>query len=126
MRTFLSRWILIVAIVTAGAGAGTTTAGLAAGALAIGQCGAYGQAIDHVRADQAASAALRACKGKCQVVAMQRACAALAVDLREPCGAYGHAIAPRISSALNEATRQCYRFGGKDCVIRAWACDGRG
>ena len=27
---------------------------------------------------------------------------------------------------LNEATRECYKFGGKECVIRAWACDAKG
>ncbi len=33
---------------------------------------------------------------------------------------------PHISSSLNDATRECYKFGGKECVIRAWACDARG
>ncbi len=31
-----------------------------------------------------------------------------------------------ISGSLNEATRECYKFGGKECVIRAWACDAKG
>jgi len=57
---------------------------------------------------------------------MKRACAALAVDMRNPCGAHGYAIKPRISSSLNAATRKCYEFGGKECVIRAWACDAKG
>jgi len=35
-------------------------------------------------------------------------------------------VAARISASLNAAMRKCYEFGGKDCVIRAWACDGRG
>jgi hypothetical protein len=57
---------------------------------------------------------------------MNRACAALAVDMKNPCGAHGYAVAPKISSSLNEATRKCYEFGGKECVIRAWACDAKG
>ena len=27
---------------------------------------------------------------------------------------------------LNAATRECYKFGGSECVIRAWACDAKG
>jgi hypothetical protein len=57
---------------------------------------------------------------------MKRACAALAVDMVNPCGPHGYAVRPRISSSLNEATRECYKFGGKQCVIRAWACDAKG
>ena len=38
----------------------------------------------------------------------------------------GYAVEQRISTSLNEATRKCYEFGGKECVIRAWACDARG
>jgi hypothetical protein len=52
--------------------------------------------------------------------------AALSVDMANPCGPHGYAVRPKISSSLNEATRECYKFGGKECVIRAWACDGRG
>ena len=59
-------------------------------------------------------------------VTMKRACAALAVDMANPCGPHGYAVKPRISSSLNEATHKCYEFGGKECVIRAWACDAKG
>lgn len=98
----------------------------AAGALAIGKCGAYGQAFDRSASGLAMTAAKKQCKGECTAVAMNRACAAFAVDMANPCGAHGYAVAPRISSSLNEATRKCYEFGGKQCVIRAWACDARG
>jgi hypothetical protein len=99
----------------------------AAGALAIGKCGAYGQAFDYPAQAAAVAAARKQCKGECPTtVTMRRSCAALAVDMTNPCGAYGHAVAPRISSALNAATRFCYQYGGKECVIRAWACDARG
>jgi hypothetical protein len=57
---------------------------------------------------------------------MKRACAALSVDMTNPCGAHGYAVRPHISSTLNAATRECYKFGGKECIIRAWACDAKG
>ena len=98
----------------------------AAGAFAIGKCGAYGQAYDYVGEAAARVAALKQCKGECTAVTMKRACAALAVDMANPCGAHGYAVKPRISSSLNAATRKCYEFGGKECVIRAWACDAKG
>jgi hypothetical protein len=99
---------------------------IAAGALAIGKCGAYGQSYDQSASGLAMAAAKKQCKGECTAVAMNRACAAFAVDMANPCGAHGYAVAPRISSSLNEATRKCYAFGGKQCVIRAWACDAKG
>lgn len=98
----------------------------AAGAIAVGKCGAYGQAYDYPGEDAARIAALKQCGGQCTAVTMKRACAALAIDLKNPCGAHGYAVKPKISSSLNAATRKCYEFGGKECVIRAWACDARG
>ena len=98
----------------------------AAGAFAIGKCGAYGQAFDYSGEDAARIAALKQCKGECTTITMKRACAALAVDMTNPCGPHGYAVRPHISSSLNEATRECYKFGGKECVIRAWACDAKG
>ncbi len=98
----------------------------AAGAIAVGKCGAYGQAFDYPAEDTARIAALRQCKGQCTAVTMKRACAALAVDMANPCGAHGYAVKAKISSSLNAATRKCYEFGGKECVIRAWACDAKG
>jgi hypothetical protein len=98
----------------------------AAGAFAVGKCGAYGQAYDHPAEDSARIAALKQCKGQCTTVTMKRACAALAIDLKNPCGPHGYAVKPKISASLNAATRKCYEFGGKECVIRAWACDAKG
>lgn len=105
---------------------GLSDAGLAAGAFAVGQCGAYGRAYDFAAEQDAIAAAHRQCKGACKMLTMKRACAALAIDLANPCGAHGYAVTPRISASLNEATRKCYEFGGKECVIRAWACDAKG
>ena len=104
----------------------TVSTSHAAGALAIGKCGAFGQAFDYPAQAAAVAAARKQCKGECSTVTMRRACVALAIDMTNPCGAYGQAIAPRISTALNTATKFCYQYGGKECVIRAWACDARG
>jgi Domain of unknown function (DUF4189) len=98
----------------------------AAGAFAVGKCGAYGQAYDYPVEATARAAALKQCKGDCTTITMKRACAAFAVDMANPCGAYGYAVKPKISSSLNAATKKCYEFGGKECVIRAWACDAKG
>jgi len=98
----------------------------AAGALAIGQCGAYGFAYDYVQDTAANRAALGKCAGGCKVVPVKRACGAIAIDGKNACGAHGYAVAVRLGQAQNTALRQCYEFGGKDCVIRAWACDAKG
>ncbi|WP_296514736.1 DUF4189 domain-containing protein [Rhodopseudomonas sp.] len=105
---------------------GVVTPSLAAGAFAIGQCGAYGQAYDFPAPKAAIDAARKQCKGDCTLLTMKRSCAAFAVDLKNPCGAHGYAVMPKISSSLNAATKKCYEFGGKECVIRAWACDAKG
>ncbi len=100
----------------------------AAGALAIGPCGAYGMAYDYAGAESARAEAMRKCKGKgCKVVAsMKMNCAAFAVDMRNACGSYGFAAAARLGPAQNTALKQCYSNGGKDCVIRAFVCDAKG
>ncbi len=100
----------------------------AAGALAVGQCGAFGYAFDFKAADAARLSALRKCSNtECKVVAaMKRNCAAFAIDGHNACGAYGYAAAARLGEAQNTALRQCYNFGGKDCVIRTFVCDGKG
>jgi hypothetical protein len=115
-----------IALTLALAGMPFITKAEAAGAFAIGKCGAYGEAYDFAAEAAARAAALKQCKGDCTTVMMKRACAALAIDLANPCGAHGYAVEPRISASLNAATRKCYEFGGKECVIRAWACDAKG
>jgi hypothetical protein len=99
----------------------------AAGALAIGACGAYGVSYDYDQVEAASAAALGKCTGSCQVAtAIRGSCAALSIDVRDACGAYGYAAAPRLGQAQNTALRYCYRNGGKDCVIRGWVCDAKG
>jgi hypothetical protein len=118
------RGALCVALLIALAGA--IAPAHAAGAFAVGKCGAYGKAFDYPAEEAAIAAARKKCDGECTMVTMRRACAALAIDLHNPCGAHGYAVEPKISTSLNEATRKCYEFGGKECVIRAWACDAKG
>jgi Domain of unknown function (DUF4189) len=121
------RALFIVALTMVLGASRFATESWAAGAFAIGKCGAYGQAFDYVGEARALAAARKQCKGECNTtVTMKRACAAFAVDMTNPCGAHGYAVKPRISNSLNEATRKCYEFGGKECVIRAWACDAKG
>ena len=102
--------------------------GQAAGAFALGNCGAYGFSYDFPQrdADAARQAALGKCSGDCKVIPVQRACAAFAIDGANACGAHGYATAPKLGAAQNTALKQCYNYGGKDCVIRAWICDAKG
>ena len=98
----------------------------AAGALAVGSCAAYGYAYDYPTADAAQAAAIEKCGSTCKkVVTTDKGCVALAVDGHQPCGPNGFANASRLGAAQNTALKYCYKFGGKDCVIRAWICDGR-
>ncbi len=64
--------------------------------------------------------------GGCKVVPLRGACGAIAIDGKNACAAHGYAVAARLGQAQNTAQRQCYRHGGSDCVIRAWACDAKG
>ena len=121
------RALFIFALTLVIAGTRFVTESWAAGAFAIGKCGAYGQAYDYAAEADARAAARKQCKGDCATtVTMKRACAAFAVDMANPCGAHGYAVMPHISGTLNAATKKCYEFGGKECVIRAWACDAKG
>ncbi len=100
----------------------------AAGALAIGTCGAYGQAYDYGSIRSASMRARSKCRGKaCRVVAtVKRGCAAFSVDFTNPCGGHGWGKAHKLGPAQNVALRSCYHDGGKDCIIRTFFCDGKG
>jgi Domain of unknown function (DUF4189) len=100
----------------------------AAGAFAVGACGAYGYGFDYRKIAAARSAAIKKCAGvECKVVGnMRRGCAALSIDAKRPCGAYGWAINAHLGKAENASLRRCYQFGGHECVVRAWACDEKG
>ena len=120
------RALFLFALTLAIAGTRFATESWGAGAFAIGKCGAYGQAYDYSAEGAARAAALKQCNGDCKAVTMKHACAALSVDMANPCGAHGYTVKPHISGTLNEAMRECYKYGGKECVIRAWACDAKG
>lgn len=99
----------------------------AAGALAVGRCGAFGEAYDFPTAQAARNSAMSKCNDGCRLVAdVKRSCAAFAVDFHNPCGANGWARAPRLGRAQNAALQSCYRDGGRECVIRAFLCDAKG
>jgi hypothetical protein len=102
------------------------TAANAAGALAVGKCAAYGYAYDYPSSKAAQEAALQKCGDSCkEVVTTDKGCVAFAVDGHKPCGPHGFANATKLGAAQNTALKYCYKFGGKDCVIRAWICDGK-
>jgi len=100
----------------------------AAGALAIGSCGAFGEAFDFQSVEQASQSALSKCQGEsCRIVTTaKRGCAAFAVDFVNPCGAHGWGKGPRLGGSQNAALEACYRDGGKECVIRTFFCDAKG
>jgi hypothetical protein len=121
------RALFLFALTFAIAATRFVTESWAAGAFTIGKCGAYGQAYDYAGEAGALAAARKQCKGECTTtLTMKRACAAFAVDMTNPCGAHGYAVKPHITGSLNAATKKCYEYGGKECVIRAWACDAKG
>ncbi len=100
----------------------------AAGALAIGSCGAFGEAFDFASVDGARQSALAKCQAEgCRVVTtVQHGCAAFAVDFANPCGAHGWGQGPRLGRSQNAALKSCYHDGGKECVIRTFFCDAKG
>ena len=71
----------------------------AAGAFAVGACGAYGYGFDYRNMADARAAAMRKCAGgDCKIVGdLRRACAAMAVDAKTPVRLLwlGRRIAPR-------------------------------
>ncbi len=87
--------MIVFAVTLVLAGTRFVTETWAAGAFAIGKCGAYGQAFDFAGEASARAAALKQCKGQCTAVTMKHACAALSVDMKNPCGAHGYAVETR-------------------------------
>jgi len=69
----------------------------AAGALAIGACGAFGEGYDFRIVEETRQSALSNCAGDtCRVVMTARhGCAAFAVDFANPCGAHGWCKRPQ-------------------------------
>ncbi len=128
--TPVMRALVVAALLTATAALMLVTVNTAraAGALAIGACGAFGEAYDFHSVAEARQSALTKCQGNtCRVVAtVARGCAAMAVDFNKPCGAHGWGKGPRLGASQNQALRSCYHDGGKECVIRTFFCDAKG
>jgi Domain of unknown function (DUF4189) len=106
----------------------TIGAAEAAGAFAVGVCGAFGYGFDFRNVTEARAAAIKKCTGStCKVVGdMRKGCAAIAIDAKNPCGSFGWAIESHLGRAENTSMRRCSEFGGRECVVRAWACDEKG
>ena len=128
--TPVMRVLVVAALVLATAAVMLVTVNTvrAAGALAIGTCGAFGEAYDFRTADEAQQSALKKCADDaCRVVTTaKRGCAAFAVDFVNPCGAHGWGKGARLGRSQNAALQACYRDGGKECVIRTFFCDAKG
>jgi hypothetical protein len=100
----------------------------AAGALAVGDCGANGYTYSYGSPDDAANEALRQCQlnggQNCHVVSnIQGSCAAFAFDQNNTCGAQGWGTGSSREAAENIAIQYCQQYGGTGCTIRRWVCD---
>ncbi len=84
----------------------------AAGALAVGSCGAYGYGFDYHKETDARTAAMTKCTDShCKVVGVvRRGCAAMAVDAKNPCGSFGWAINSHLGKAENISMRRCFEY----------------
>ncbi len=98
----------------------------ARGALAVGNCGAWGGSWNYDSDRQARDRAMDECRGRnCKVVTtFTGLCAAYAVDRSRSCGAWGWATRETQRQAENVAIRECENAGGRNCQIRARFCDG--
>ena len=118
-------------LVVAGIAAAALTFGSparAAGALAVGDCGAYGWVYGANSPGEAGQTALQQCRShgghNCQVKEyIEGACAALATDESQSCGAMGWGRAPSRNQAEEVALQYCQQYGGNNCTIRRWVCD---
>ncbi|MBV9218526.1 MAG: DUF4189 domain-containing protein [Methylobacteriaceae bacterium] len=124
MITKISRITVIAA--TLAATIGMSGRASAAGALAVNKCGAYGYSYNYASDAEASEAALRNCQGdECHVVAnVTGACAAFYWDDNDHCGAQGWGYANSRAEAEGIAAKYCADYGGANCVLRAWVCDG--
>jgi hypothetical protein len=100
----------------------------AEGALAIGECGAYGYSVNNDSLSVARQRALRQCRshdGKnCEIkMTLSGNCGAFATDRNRRCGAGGWARRATRSEAEKVAIAQCHKFGGTNCRIRTAICD---
>jgi hypothetical protein len=119
---------LMVLSATVGLLLSAGAAAQAAGALAIGQCDRNGWSYGYGSVAEATSQAVMHCAeqgdSSCHVVyALEGECAAFAVSGN--CGARGWAKAGSRGAAEEAAIEACQSYGGTDCGIRRWVCDGQ-
>jgi hypothetical protein len=98
------------------------------GALAVGNCGAFGYSLNYDYESTARRRALRECsrhKGRnCNVVTtFDGICMAFAVDNSGRCGAWGWATRPTRAEAEDVAVKECQEAGGESCRVQAQACE---
>ena len=122
------RFGLSAAVVAAGLLCYATVA-RAAGALAIGTCDRFGYSYNHANPGLAQARALVECAkngdARCRVVVNTRSnCGAFAVDASNRCGARGWGVAPNRRRAERIAIDQCFNYGGRNCRVQGWTCDG--
>jgi hypothetical protein len=81
----------------------------AAGALAVGVCGAYGYGYDFRKVADARAAAMKKCTGDgCKIVGtIRRGCAAMAVDAKRPCQTRSHGGAEIRHLRSSRTSRGC-------------------
>jgi hypothetical protein len=97
----------------------------AAGALAVGHCGADGYSYNNAGRQQAEGTALQECGPGCRIVlTFERACGALATDANKSCGAEGWGTGSDRGAAEEIAVRECTNQGGEQCAVKRWVCDG--
>jgi len=102
------------------------TASYAAGAIAVGHCDRHGYSYGYDSEAAAKQRALAECgangDSSCEVVVtLHGACGAFAVS---GCEARGWGYAGSRAAAENIALSFCRRYGGDDCHVAAWVCDG--
>jgi hypothetical protein len=126
-RAIMKKPVYVAARTLAIAGAliASVAAADARGALAIGNCGAWGGSWNYDSDRRARDRALDECRGRnCKVVtSFSGLCAAFAIDRAKSCGAWGWATRESQRSAERVAIRECENAGGRDCDIRARFCD---
>jgi hypothetical protein len=103
------------------------SAAQAAGALVIGKCDRNGWSHSYGSVVEARERAVAQCAKEgdtsCHVVyAIVGECAAFAVS--GSCGARGWAKASSREAAEEAAIEACQSYGGNNCSIRRWVCDG--
>lgn len=97
----------------------------AAGAIAVGHCGADGYSFNQHSVGAAEEVAMQECGPGCSVaVHFENACGAYAVDSAKQCGAQGWGWASDRGGAEEIAVRECVNQGGESCAVKRWVCDG--